>query len=110
MVEDMKNMLQAAEEKRQASLADLSAKHQKVRRAWSNEWHAFCTSYYLPIIIFFSLFHFSPSFLIQNLESFQMQLSDALSDRNKATETISSLQVRDSLSKLSTVSKQHSHE
>ncbi|KGN55617.1 protein GRIP isoform X1 [Cucumis sativus] len=28
----------------------------------------------------------------KNLESFQMQLSDALSDRNKATETISSLQ------------------
>ncbi|XP_038904106.1 protein GRIP isoform X1 [Benincasa hispida] len=56
MLEDMKNMLQAAEEKRQASLAELSAKHQK------------------------------------SLESFQMQLSDALSDRNKATETISSLQ------------------
>ncbi|KAA0052925.1 protein GRIP isoform X1 [Cucumis melo var. makuwa] len=56
MLEDMKNMLQVAEEKRQASVADLSAKHQK------------------------------------NLESFQMQLSDALSDRNKATETISSLQ------------------
>ncbi|XP_023540077.1 protein GRIP-like isoform X2 [Cucurbita pepo subsp. pepo] len=56
MLEDGKKMLQAAEEKRQASLADLSAKHQK------------------------------------SLESLQMQLSDALSDRNKATETISSLQ------------------
>ncbi|XP_022145272.1 protein GRIP isoform X2 [Momordica charantia] len=56
MLEDMKNMLQATEEKKQASLADLSAKHQK------------------------------------SLESMQMQLSDALSDRNKATETISSLQ------------------
>lgn len=31
---------------------------------------------------------------MQSLESFQMQLSDALNDRNKAAETISSLQVR----------------
>lgn len=30
MLEDMKGLLQAAEEKRQASIAELSAKHQKV--------------------------------------------------------------------------------
>lgn len=30
----------------------------------------------------------------QNLESLEAQLADALSDRSKATETISSLQVR----------------
>jgi hypothetical protein len=34
------------------------------------------------------------SLFFQNLESFEAQLADALSDRNKATETISSLQVR----------------
>ncbi|KAM1283818.1 hypothetical protein ACFX13_027461 [Malus domestica] len=57
MLEDMRGMLQAAEEKRQASLAELSAKHQK------------------------------------NLESYEAQLAEASSDRNKATETISSLQM-----------------
>ncbi|KAF3440864.1 hypothetical protein FNV43_RR19150 [Rhamnella rubrinervis] len=57
MLEDMKGLLQAAEEKRQASIAELSAKHQK------------------------------------NLESLEAQLADALSDRSKATETISSLQI-----------------
>ncbi|KAM5546944.1 hypothetical protein ABKV19_001466 [Rosa sericea] len=57
MLEDMRGLLQAAEEKRQASLAELSAKHQK------------------------------------NLESLEAQLADASSDRNKATETISSLQM-----------------
>ncbi|PRQ47233.1 hypothetical protein RchiOBHm_Chr2g0097461 [Rosa chinensis] len=56
MLEDMRGLLQAAEEKRQSSLAELSAKHQK------------------------------------NLESLEAQLADASSDRNKATETISSLQ------------------
>jgi len=30
MLEDMRGLLQAAEEKRQAALAELSAKHQKV--------------------------------------------------------------------------------
>ncbi|XP_050125152.1 protein GRIP-like [Malus sylvestris] len=57
MLEDMRGMLQAAEEKRQASLAELSAKHQK------------------------------------NLESYEAQLAEASSDRNKATETICSLQM-----------------
>ncbi|KAH7519835.1 hypothetical protein FEM48_Zijuj08G0079300 [Ziziphus jujuba var. spinosa] len=57
MLEDMKGLLEAAEEKRKASIAELSAKHQK------------------------------------NLESLEAQVADALSDRNKATETISSLQV-----------------
>ncbi|KAK7309402.1 hypothetical protein RJT34_06099 [Clitoria ternatea] len=57
MLEDMRGLLQAADEKRQAALAELSAKHQK------------------------------------NIEGLQAQLNDALSDRNKATESISSLQV-----------------
>ncbi|XP_062102750.1 protein GRIP [Humulus lupulus] len=57
MLEDMQGSLQAAEEKRQASIAELSAKHQK------------------------------------NLESLEAQLADAISDRSKATETISSLQM-----------------
>ncbi|XP_030923806.1 protein GRIP-like isoform X2 [Quercus lobata] len=57
MLEDMRGLFQAADEKRQASIAELSAKHQK------------------------------------NLESLEAQLADALSDRSKATETISSLQV-----------------
>ncbi|GAV89471.1 GRIP domain-containing protein, partial [Cephalotus follicularis] len=57
MLGDMRGLLEAAEEKRQASLAELSVKHQK------------------------------------NLESLEAQLADALSDRMKATETISALQV-----------------
>ncbi|GMH24540.1 hypothetical protein Nepgr_026383 [Nepenthes gracilis] len=57
MLEDMRGLLQAADEKRQASIAELSAKHQK------------------------------------HLESLEAQLADATSDRNKAAETISSLQV-----------------
>ncbi|XWS33939.1 hypothetical protein CRYUN_Cryun22dG0126100 [Craigia yunnanensis] len=57
MLEDLQGLLQVADEKRQASLADLAAKHQK------------------------------------NIESLEAQLADALSDRTKATETISSLQV-----------------
>lgn len=57
MLEDMKGLLQAAEEKRQASIAELSAKHQKT------------------------------------VESLEAQLADAVSERTKATETISSLQV-----------------
>ncbi|XP_041016605.1 protein GRIP isoform X2 [Juglans microcarpa x Juglans regia] len=57
MLEDMRGLLQAADEKRQASIAELSAKHQK------------------------------------NLESLEAQLADAFSDRSKATETISALQV-----------------
>ncbi|PON50003.1 GRIP [Parasponia andersonii] len=57
MLEDVRGLLQAAEEKRQASIAELLAKHQK------------------------------------NLESLEAQLADAVSDRNKATETISSLQM-----------------
>lgn len=87
MLEDMKNMLQAAEEKKQASLADLSAKHQKVR-------HICRMNFMLsipPIIFQLSSVFFV---FIQSLESLQIQLSDALSDRNKATETISSLQVK----------------
>ncbi|KAJ9172583.1 hypothetical protein P3X46_015800 [Hevea brasiliensis] len=57
MLEDMRSLLQSAEEKRQASIAELSAKHQK------------------------------------NIENLEGQLADALADRVKATETISSLQV-----------------
>lgn len=57
MLEDLRGLLQAAEEKRQTSIAEISAKHQK------------------------------------NLESLEAQLADALSDRTKATETISSLQM-----------------
>lgn len=34
------------------------------------------------------------SLFFQNLESLEAQLADALSDRSKATETISSLQVK----------------
>lgn len=34
MLEDMKGLLQAAEDKRQASIAELSAKHQKVYLAF----------------------------------------------------------------------------
>ncbi|XP_019420180.1 PREDICTED: protein GRIP-like isoform X2 [Lupinus angustifolius] len=57
MLKDMKGLLQDADEKKQASLAELSAKHRK------------------------------------NIESLEAQLNDAFSDRSKATESISSLQV-----------------
>ncbi|PIA56823.1 hypothetical protein AQUCO_00700875v1 [Aquilegia coerulea] len=57
MLEEMRGLLQNAEEKKLSSIADLSAKHQK------------------------------------HLESLEAQLADALSDRNKAAETVSSLQV-----------------
>ncbi|KAK3014055.1 hypothetical protein RJ639_008049, partial [Escallonia herrerae] len=56
MLEDMQGLLQAADEKRQASINEISSRHQK------------------------------------QLESLEAQLADSLSDRNKATETISSLQ------------------
>ncbi|MBA0599461.1 hypothetical protein Gorai_005681, partial [Gossypium raimondii] len=56
MLEDLQGLLQLADEKRQASLAEAAAKHQK------------------------------------NIESLEAQLADALSDRSKATETISSMQ------------------
>ncbi|XP_058090665.1 protein GRIP [Magnolia sinica] len=57
-LEDMQGLLQSMDEKRQASISELSAKHQK------------------------------------HLESLEAQLADALSDRSKAAETISSLQVQ----------------
>lgn len=57
MLEDMQGMLQSAEEKKQASMTELSAKHQK------------------------------------NIENLEGQIADALTDRNKAAETISKLQV-----------------
>ncbi|KAM7257815.1 hypothetical protein ACFE04_013556 [Oxalis oulophora] len=57
MLEDMRGLLDAAEDKRQASLAELSSKNQK------------------------------------SMETLEAQLADALSDRSKATETISSLQM-----------------
>ncbi|OVA19557.1 GRIP [Macleaya cordata] len=57
MLEEIRGSLQTAEEKRLASIAELSAKHQK------------------------------------HLESLEAQLADALADRSKAAETISSLQV-----------------
>lgn len=55
MLEDMRGLVQAADEKRQSSIAELSLKHQK------------------------------------QLEDMQAQIADALNDRSKATETISSL-------------------
>ncbi|XP_077231170.1 Golgi-localized GRIP domain-containing protein isoform X2 [Tasmannia lanceolata] len=57
MLEDSRALVQSLDEKRQASIVELSAKHQK------------------------------------NIESLESQLADALSDRNKAADTISSLQV-----------------
>eukprot|EP00262_Sarcandra_glabra_P008192 TRINITY_DN21500_c0_g1_i1.p1 TRINITY_DN21500_c0_g1~~TRINITY_DN21500_c0_g1_i1.p1 ORF type:complete len:803 (-),score=248.88 TRINITY_DN21500_c0_g1_i1:259-2667(-) len=57
MLEDTRGLLQAMDEKRQASITELCAKHQK------------------------------------QLESLEAQLGDALSDRSKAAETISSLQI-----------------
>ncbi|XP_042514473.1 protein GRIP [Macadamia integrifolia] len=57
MLEDLHGLLQAAEEKRQASISELSVKHQK------------------------------------HLESLEAQLADALADRSKADETVSSLHV-----------------
>uniref|UniRef100_A0A2P2KYN3 Protein GRIP n=1 Tax=Rhizophora mucronata TaxID=61149 RepID=A0A2P2KYN3_RHIMU len=57
LLEDMQLLLQSAEEKRQASISELAAKHQK------------------------------------NMENLESQLADAVADRSKATETISSLQV-----------------
>ncbi|CAN4078608.1 unnamed protein product [Withania somnifera] len=54
-LEEMRALLQAADEKRQASLEDLSAKHQKQK------------------------------------ESLEAQIAEALAERSKATETISSL-------------------
>lgn len=57
MLEDMRGLLQASDEKRQASITELSAKHQR------------------------------------QLESLEAQLVDVVSDRSKAAETISSLQV-----------------
>ncbi|KMT09626.1 hypothetical protein BVRB_6g130790 [Beta vulgaris subsp. vulgaris] len=57
MLENMKGLVRAAEDKRQASVAELSSKHQK------------------------------------NIESLEMQLAEAMSELNKAAETVSSLQV-----------------
>ncbi|KAL9245588.1 hypothetical protein vseg_019221 [Gypsophila vaccaria] len=57
MLVDVHNQLQALEEKRLASVAELTAKHQK------------------------------------RLESLEMQLGEAMSEQNRAAETISSLQV-----------------
>lgn len=57
MLEDLRGLLQAAEEKREVSISELSAKHQKHR------------------------------------ENLEMQLAEATLERNKAAETISSLQV-----------------
>ncbi|KAL2551219.1 Protein GRIP [Forsythia ovata] len=55
MLKDMRGLLQAADEKRQSSIAELSLKHQK------------------------------------QVEDMQAQIADALNDRSKATETISSM-------------------
>lgn len=57
ILEDLRGLLQAAEEKREVSISELSAKHQKHR------------------------------------ENLEMQLAEATLERNKAAETISSLQV-----------------
>lgn len=87
MLEDKKGLLQAAEEKRQASIAELSAKHQKVNL------HA---DKMIPLLIAATKLslRFNPlSYLLQVVESMEAQLVDAVSDRTKATETISSLQV-----------------
>ncbi|PIN07834.1 E3 ubiquitin ligase involved in syntaxin degradation [Handroanthus impetiginosus] len=55
MLEDMRGLLQVADEKRQASIAELSLKHQK------------------------------------QVENIEAQIADALAERSRATETISSL-------------------
>lgn len=94
MLEDMQGLLQAAEEKRQASLAELSSKHQKVNLLrllgfWRVRIFIFFLSHIYNIcsLSFLS----SPS---QNIASLEAQIADSVSDRNKATETISSLQVK----------------
>lgn len=94
MLEDMHGLLQAAEEKRQASLAELSSKHQKVNLLR-------LLGFWRLRIFIFVLLHIynicSLSFLSspsQNIESLEAQIADSVSDRNKATETISSLQVK----------------
>ncbi|KAL8151822.1 hypothetical protein V2J09_021630 [Rumex salicifolius] len=58
MLEDLRGLLRDADEKKQTSIVEISAKHQK------------------------------------NLESLESQLADAISDRHKATETISALRAR----------------
>lgn len=50
--------------------------------------------FYLAIHFFKQILPQHTLCFLQNLESLEAQLADALSDRNKATETISSLQVR----------------
>ncbi|XP_057545242.1 protein GRIP [Amaranthus tricolor] len=57
MLDNMRGLLQATEEKRQASVAEITSKHQK------------------------------------HVESLEMQLAEAVSESNKAAETVSSLQV-----------------
>lgn len=46
MLEDMRGLLQAADEKRQAALAELSAKHQKVRVHLLGGCHILVSSFY----------------------------------------------------------------
>lgn len=102
MLEDLRGSLQAAEEKRQTSIAEISAKHQKVHFWHSPKIWVFIVKYKTFSFLFPSSFvDFSKNHalsmlclcFLQNLESLEAQLADALSDRTKATETISSLQV-----------------
>ncbi|GFY87822.1 golgi-localized GRIP domain-containing protein [Actinidia rufa] len=72
MLEDMRGLLQAADDKRQAAIAELSAKHQKVEMHVDTSDTKFRAS--------------------AQIESLEAQLSDELADRSKATETISALQ------------------
>lgn len=87
----MRGLLQIADEKRQVVIAELSAKQQKVkmRKDASSIPFFCCTRTQKEINVLYFVFVF-----FQQIESFEAQLADALADRSKAAETISSLQVR----------------
>ena len=112
MLEDMRGLLQAAEEKRQAALAELSAKHQKVHELqhfWLTVFivyllgghHIFVYSF-IPLRISFTelkvIFYIictvylesscalasTQCLFLQNIQSLEAQLNDALFDKSKA--------------------------
>ena len=95
----MQGLLQTAEEKKQASMTELSAKHQKVIYFKCPDykfffitkigWHL-CAFILYKVRLNFTLF----IFFHQNIQNLEGQIADALADRNKAAETISKLQVR----------------
>lgn len=105
MLEDMQGQLQASDDKRQAAIAELSSKHQKVKMHQIPYYEAplleksTISSVYL---FFYSQLQFSNKYalrpltsfiLFQQIESLEAQLADTLSERNKATDSISALQV-----------------